>query len=62
MTKAGNSQITRSITLLITISSLSLPAYAKYSRGTGDPNDPYKIAMEEDMLLLGENTQVRGDI
>jgi hypothetical protein len=36
MTKAGNSQITRTITLLITIFSLSLPAYAKYSGGTED--------------------------
>ena len=32
------------ITLLITIFSLCLPAYAKYSGGTGESNDPYKIA------------------
>ena len=54
MTKAGNSQITRTITLLITIFSLSLPAYAQYSGGRGGPNDPYQIATAEDLMLLGE--------
>ncbi|HCO92684.1 MAG TPA: hypothetical protein DIU00_01830 [Phycisphaerales bacterium] len=54
MTKAGNSQIIRTITLLITIFSLSLPAYAKYSGGTGEPNDPYQIATAQDLMLLGE--------
>ena len=57
MTKAGNSQIMRTITLLITIFSLSLPAYAKYSGGTGEPNDPYQIATAEDLLLLGDSTE-----
>ena len=31
-----------------------LPAYAKYSGGTGEPNDPYQIATAEDLMLLGE--------
>ena len=57
MTKAGNSQINRTITLLITIFSLSLPAYAKYSGGTGEPNDPYQIATTEDLMLLGETPE-----
>jgi len=57
MTKAGNSQITRTITLLITIFSLSLPAYAQYSGGTGEPNDPYQIATAEDLMLLGESPE-----
>jgi len=52
MTKVGNSQITRTITLLITIFSLSLPAYAKYSGGTGEPNDPYQIAEPNDWVEL----------
>jgi len=56
MTTAGNSQIIRTILLLITIFSLSLPAYAKYSGGTGEPNDPYQIATVEDLMLLGNNT------
>jgi len=57
MTKAGNSQIMRTITLLITIFSLSLPAYAKYSGGTGEPNDPYQIATAEDLIKLGETPE-----
>jgi hypothetical protein len=39
-----NSRFSGGITLLITFFSLSLPAYAQYSGGTGEPNDPYKIA------------------
>jgi len=31
-----------------------LPAYAQYSGGTGEPNDPYQIATAEDLMLLGE--------
>ena len=57
MAKAGNSQIMRTITLLITIFSLSLPAYAQYSGGTGEPDDPYQIATAEDLLLLGETLE-----
>ncbi|HUV65009.1 MAG TPA: GLUG motif-containing protein [Sedimentisphaerales bacterium] len=57
MTKAGNSQIMRTITLLITIFSLSLPAYAKYSGGIGEPNDPYQIATAEDLMLLGDSPE-----
>ena len=37
-------RISGAITLLITIFSLSLPAYTQYSSSTGEPNDPYKIA------------------
>jgi len=48
-----NSRISGSITLLITIFSLSLPAYAKYSGGTGEPNNPYQIATAADLMLLG---------
>jgi hypothetical protein len=38
-----NSRFSGGITLLITFFSLSLSAYTKYSGGTGEPNDPYKI-------------------
>ena len=48
-----NSQIIRKIILLITISSISLPAYAKYSGGTGEPNDPYLIYTPEQMNTIG---------
>ena len=51
------SQIIRTITLLITIFSLGLPAYAKYSGGTGEPNDPYKITTAEDLITLGETPE-----
>ncbi|MHC4324996.1 MAG: GLUG motif-containing protein, partial [Planctomycetota bacterium] len=57
MTKAGSSQITLTIPLLIAIFSLSFPAYAQYSGGTGEPNDPYKIATAEDLILLGETPE-----
>ena len=43
MVTAGISRICRSILLTITIFSLSLPAYAKYNGGTGEPNNPYQI-------------------
>lgn len=32
------------IPILITLSVFNLPANAKYSGGTGEPNDPYQIA------------------
>jgi len=34
-----------------------LPAYAKYSGGTGEPNDPYQISTAEDLMLLGESPE-----
>jgi hypothetical protein len=45
----------RIITLLITIFSLSFPAYAKYSGGMGEPNNPLQIATAEDLIALGED-------
>jgi formylglycine-generating enzyme required for sulfatase activity len=33
---------------------LALPAHAKYSGGTGEPNDPYQIATAADLIALGE--------
>jgi hypothetical protein len=32
-------------------------ATAKYSGGTGEPNDPYQIATADDLILLGNTTQ-----
>ena len=54
MTTARSSRVLRLIPLLIIIFSLSFPAYAKYSGGTGEPDDPYQIATAEDLILLGE--------
>jgi hypothetical protein len=49
-----NSRFSRTIILLITIFSLSFPAYAKYSGGSGTPEDPYQIATAEDLIALCE--------
>jgi len=38
----------RTIPLLIAVCLVTLPAYAKYSGGTGEPNDPYQIATATD--------------
>jgi hypothetical protein len=46
------------ITLLtIIFFCFSLPAQAKYSGGTGEPNDPYQIASAEDLMLLGDSSE-----
>ena len=47
----------RTISLLITIFYFSLPAYAQYSGGTGEPNDPYQIATAGDLMLLGDSPE-----
>ena len=57
MTAASNPRIWRAILLTITICSSSFPAYAKYSGGTGEPNDPYRIATAEDLMLLGDSPE-----
>jgi hypothetical protein len=57
MTSERISPVWGTILLTITILSLSLPAYAKYSGGTGEPNDPYQIATADDLMLLGETPE-----
>ena len=44
----------RSLLLTLTTCLFILPAQAKYSGGTGEPNDPYQIAMAADLIALGE--------
>jgi len=39
------------------IFNLEAIAQKKYSGGTGDPNNPYRIATAEDLMLLGESTE-----
>jgi hypothetical protein len=39
----------------LTICLIAIPTYAKYSGGTGEPNDPYQIATAEDLMLLGDS-------
>ena len=57
MTSERISRVWGTILLTITIFSLSLPAYDKYSGGTGEPNNPYQIATAEDLMLLGESPE-----
>ena len=57
MATARISRAWGTIFLTITIFSLSLPAYAQYSGGTGEPNDPYQIATADDLMLLGETPE-----
>jgi len=47
---SGNS---RSIFVIIFVLFFSLPSMAQYSGGTGEPNNPYKIATAEDLIALG---------
>ncbi len=51
------SKIQLTILLLITVCLVVFPAYAKYSGGTGEPNDPYQIATAGDLMLLGESPE-----
>ncbi len=57
MTMARNSRVLRTIPLLIALCLVSMPAYAQYSGGTGEPNDPYRIATADDLILLGETPE-----
>jgi len=54
MSRASRSQIVRSIPVLIAGCLFALPAQAKYSGGTGEPNDPHQIATAADLIALGE--------
>ena len=44
----------RTLLLTLTMCLLVLPVHAKYSGGTGEPNDPYQIATAADLIALGE--------
>jgi len=44
----------RAILLTLMTCLLGLPANAKYSGGTGEPNDAYEIATAADLIALGE--------
>ena len=57
MATQKNLRVVRTVLLLIAVCFVSCPVYAKYSGGTGEPNDPYRIAMAEDLMLLGESPE-----
>ncbi len=42
---------------LVVILTGTMPALAKYSGGTGDPNTPYQIATAEDLNDIGNHTE-----
>ena len=47
----------RAALVTLTMCLLALPANAKYSGGTGEPNDPYQIATAADLIALGETPE-----
>ncbi|HNS19736.1 MAG TPA: hypothetical protein PKH24_04515 [Sedimentisphaerales bacterium] len=47
----------RPIPYLIAVCLIALTANAKYSGGTGEPNDPYQIATAADLIALGETPE-----
>jgi len=54
MMMSRHTAILRTIPFLTAICLLALPAQAKYSGGSGEPNDPYQIATAADLIALGE--------
>jgi hypothetical protein len=57
MMASRHTRILRTIPCLIVVCLLALPAQAKYSGGTGEPNDPYQIATAADLVALGETPE-----
>jgi hypothetical protein len=55
-----NLRFFRTISLLITIFSLNLPAHAKYSGGTGGPSNPYQISTAADLIQLSQSPEDYG--
>lgn len=45
---------------ILIIACFSIPSLAKYSGGSGEPNDPYQIGNVEDLLALRNNTEDYG--
>ncbi|MBP8304032.1 MAG: hypothetical protein KBE04_07895 [Phycisphaerae bacterium] len=45
------------ISVLVAVCVCVLPVQAKYSGGTGEPNDPYQIATAADLIALGETPE-----
>jgi hypothetical protein len=47
----------RTLFLTLTMCLLAVPVCAKYSGGSGEPNDPYQIATAADLIALGETPE-----
>jgi len=59
MGSARISSLLGKITVLVVICCCALPARAKYSGGTGEPNNPYRIATVADMNEIGTHPEDR---
>ena len=53
MHQSRNATILRMIFVVAVLSVFAQPSQAKYSGGTGEPNDPYQIATAQDLMALG---------
>ena len=47
----------RAIFAILVIAACSIPSFAKYSGGTGEPNTPYQIATAADLNDIGNHTE-----
>jgi hypothetical protein len=57
MTVLKHFQISRTIPFPIVVWLFTFPACAQYGGGTGEPNDPYRIATAADLIALGETPE-----
>jgi len=55
MLQMRNPTILWIVPVLSAVCLVGLPAQAKYAGGTGEPNDPYRIATAADLILLGDS-------
>jgi hypothetical protein len=53
MRQSRNATILRTIPVLVALCLFPLLSQAKYSGGTGEPNNPYQIATAADLIALG---------
>jgi hypothetical protein len=53
MFQSRNPVIVLSMTVLSVVCLFSVPTHAKYSGGTGEPNDPYQIRTAADLIAFG---------
>ena len=47
----------KALPVILAVFFFIAPTQAKYSGGTGEPDDPYRIATAQDLIVLGENPQ-----
>ena len=57
MSRTGISTLWGKFIVLIAVCGWCLPGQAKYSGGSGEPNDPYQIATPENLNDIGNHTE-----